>query len=232
MNYRPAAVTICCFWLASAAHGEEKPMFARQASVATRVISPDRLKSVFLKRLAEEGDEQFPTLVELRIGRKTTASAKIYFGLDTEVLWRSDSSSFTITGSREGLNGAYWTDVFLIRHGQLTSVHVTPMVREAFGQPVKCGWPEYPNVPALTWLQPSGHLLVAAEIVNHSNCDSFGTFKAYEIDVEAQKIVRAFGQLEAKKVFGKYLGEELTDAPDECIRAPKSCYVSANHRER
>jgi hypothetical protein len=72
---------------------------------------------------------------------------------------------------------------------------------------------------------------VAAEVVNHSNCDSFGTFKAYEVDPAAMTVVRALNQFEAKRDLKPLLGKELRLAPDECIRKPESCYVSTNHPE-
>lgn len=81
----------------------------------------------------------------------------------------------------------------------------------------------------ITWLGSADHLLVAAEIVNHSNCDSFGTFQAYEIDVQQMKVLNRFGQLQAKQQFASSLGTELVDAPDECVHNPKSCYVRTNH---
>jgi hypothetical protein len=106
---------------------------------------------------------------------------------------------------------------------------LSPLARRAFRQPVKCGWSEYPNVAAIRWLDNSAKPIVAAEIVHHSNCDSFGPFRAYEIDWRSMKILASFGQLEAKRRFHEALGFELRDAPDKCIRSPKKCWVSTNH---
>jgi hypothetical protein len=149
--------------------------------------------------------------------------------LNAEVLWSPDSKAFAVSGSGEGANGLYWVDVFVLKPDRLAVVPLTRVIQRAFGHPVKCGWPEDPNVVAVTWIEPSVKILVAAEIIHHSNCDSFGTFKAYEVDVTTGTITRTLNQLEAKRLYGKDLGEELSSAPDNCIRDPKSCYVGANH---
>jgi len=209
---------------------QEKPQFGSKASVAVSVPSPDKAKILFLRSLRSEKDADFPTEVELRTGDKKIRT-RIRFGLNAEILWSPDSNAFAISGSSEGANGLYWTDVFLIRSDRLVVVPVTKMIWRAFGHPVKCGWPEYPNVGSVAWLQPSARILVAAEIIHHSNCDSFGTFKAYEIDIPTGKIVTKYNQLEAKKLFKKELGDELVQGPDKCILTPKDCYVPANHPE-
>jgi hypothetical protein len=71
---------------------------------------------------------------------------------------------------------------------------------------------------------------VAAEIMHHSNCDSFGTFKAYVVDLSGPRIVSTYDQLETKRLYRRDLGEELLQAKDNCIRDPKSCWVGANHK--
>jgi hypothetical protein len=98
---------------------------------------------------------------------------------------------FAITGSRDGVNGLYWTDVFIINQPGLTKISLSQVIWHAFGHPVRCGWPEDPNVGAIKWIDGSSKLLVAAEIIGHSNCDSYFTFKAYEIEVPTQKILRS-----------------------------------------
>lgn len=169
-------------------------------------------------------------MVEANVaGKKLTA--KIFFGLNAEVLWSPDSKAFAVSGSGEGANGLYWVDVFVLKPDELAVVPLTPVIQRAFGHPVKCGWPELPNVAAIAWIVPSERILLAAEIIHHSNCDSFGTFKAYEVNVRTKTITKTFNQLEAKKRYGRELGRELSDAPDNCIRSPKSCYVGANHPE-
>ena len=160
-------------------------------------------------------------------GRKLTA--RIFFGLNTEVLWSPDSKAFAVSGSSEGANGLYWTDVFLIEGERLVTIPLAPLIQRTFGHPVKCGWPEDPNVAAVTWTEASTRILLAAEIIHHSNCDSFGTFKAYEVHLPTKTVIKTYDQLETKKLFKPELGTELAGAPDNCVRNPKSCYVQANH---
>ena len=127
--------------------------------------------------------------------------------------------------------GQYHTDVFVVRQNKLIQVPLTRVIEVAFGHPVKCGWPEVPNVVAIKWLDGSRMLLVAAEILPHSNCDSMGTFRGFVVDVENQRIVKSYDQITVKRLYGSDLGQELRDSDDSCIRRPQSCFVSTNHPE-
>jgi len=189
------------------------------------VLSPDK-KSVVWARYIEDQDEKVLLDVSGDIG-----SIKIDLGpgVNSELLWSKDSKSFFVTTSDQGANGSYRLIVVGRFGGKLVGRDLTPLIYSKFGHPVRCGWPEAPNVGGITWLGQTGHILLAAEIVAHSNCDSYGTFKAYEVDPASMKVIRSYGQLETKQRFGKFLGDELKSAPDECIRNPRSCYVPVNH---
>jgi hypothetical protein len=152
-------------------------------------------------------------------------------GVGSELLWSPDSRAFFVTTSDEGANGAYRLLVVDTFDGKLQSREVTKLIYKDFGHPFRCGWEEPPNVAGISWVGKTHHLWVAAEVISHSNCDSFGTFKAYEVDSTTMTIVRMLNQLEAKHKLGSLLGKELRLAPDQCIRRPESCYVSTNHPE-
>jgi hypothetical protein len=226
--------------LLSAAYGQkskvEKPIlpsFSRSAvymDTGRAAVSPDGQKSVVIRSISDDKAEDFPATVVVRIGNEKL-TVRIGFGLNAEVLWSPDSNAFTVSGSRDGVVGLYLTDVFMVDAAGLTRVPLSNVVWRAFGHPVRCGWPEYPNVGAITWLDGSSRLLVAAQIIGHSVCDSNFTFKAYEVEISTQKILRSYNQLEAKKLFKQNLGEWLMAAPDECIRNPKACWVATIHRE-
>jgi hypothetical protein len=123
----------------------------------------------------------------------------------------------------------YLTDVFTLTETGLRKVPLSAGIVRRFGHPVWCNWPEDPNVGAIAWLQGSVRLLVAAQIMGHSNCDSRSTFRTYEVEIGTRKILRSYGQLEAKRRFQEQLGQWLLEAPDTCIRDPKSCWVTSNH---
>lgn len=188
--------------------------------------SPDGKKKVSIELLGDI-DEDFLAKVKVDI-EQGQLSATIRFGLDTEVLWSPDSMAFALTGSCCGADGQYATDVFYVLKKRLVKLKLTALVERAFGHPVRCTWTESPNVVALRWLIPSKKLLVAAEIMGHSNCDSFGTFKAYVVDLSVPRVVKVLNQLEAKRLYHDDLGEELLQSPDNCIRDPKSCALSRN----
>lgn len=190
--------------------------------------SPDGKKSVSVE-LLDDNAEDFPARVTVNT-KQGQMYAKIRFGLGTEVLWSPDSLAFALTGSNGGANGQYETDVFYILKKKLVKVKLTALVEKAFGHPVRCQWPELPNVAAVRWLVPSKKLLMAAEIVHHSNCDSFGTFRAYVVDLETPRVVNVLNQLKVKRLYRNDLGEELLQSDDVCILHPESCRVGSYHQ--
>jgi hypothetical protein len=224
------AAIIAVLIVVSSATARAESLFAAHASVGNQpALSPDGKSEVSL-RLLDDNAADFPTEVRVRTS-KVTLTSKIRFGLNAEVLWNADSNAFTVTGSSGGANGQYHTDVFIVKSNQLVHIRLTHLIELAFGRPVKCGWPEVPNVGAIKWLG-SSKVLVAAEIINHSNCDSFGTFKGFAVDVDGPSVVRKYDQLTAKRLYGHDLGIELRNANDSCIRNPESCFVSTNHPDR
>jgi hypothetical protein len=221
------AIIIVLIGVSGAAAKAGEPQFAAHASLGNHpALSPNGKSTVSL-RLLDDNAADFPTEVSVRTG-KVTLTGKIEFGLNAEVLWNADSTAFAVTGSSEGANGQYHTDVFIVRSNHLVRVRLTHLIEAAFGHPVKCGWPEVPNVAAIKWLDGS-KILVAAEIIAHSNCDSFGTFKGFVVDVRGPRVLRQFDQLTVKRLYESDLGVELRDANDSCIRKPESCFVSTNH---
>ena len=211
----------------------DTPAFSKHAVNAYMgqpVRSPDGQKTVAIRILRDDNADDFPADVVMMIGKKKL-TARINFGLNAEVLWSPDSQAFTVSGSEGGAGGLYLTDVFTVSADDLTKIPLSKLIWHKFGHPVRCGWPESPNVGAIAWLEGSTRLLVAAQLIGHSNCDSNFTFRAYEVEIPTRTILRSYNQLIAKKLFKSQLGEWLVGAPDECIRNPKSCWVATNHPE-
>ena len=220
-------------------HRTREGMFALDAvSVWERVagsrdsftlLSPDgrsRLVARWIEATREGVDE--PVLIDISgaVGRRRL---RLVPGIGTEILWSPRSDALAISTSGGGLNGIYRLIVLRRVRGRLEERDVTGLVTARFGQAVRCDWPEPPNVAAITWL-PNGNVVAAAEIVHHTVCDSYGTFKAYELDPAAMRIVREFSQSEAKRLFGQHLGWEIADAPDVCERHPQQCTVAYRAR--
>jgi len=207
-----------------------RPIWERIAGAIDRppltLRSPDKATTVAV-RYVERDDEHAVTLdVAGRIG---SGRVNIGPGVGSELLWAPDSRAFAVTTSDQGANGHFRTMVFARATKGLLVRDLSPLIVRTFGHPVKCGWPEEPNVAALKWLAGSSRLIIVAEIVAHSNCDSFGTFRAYEVDWRSMRIVRSYDQLTAKRLFGSAMGIELREASDKCVRRPRSCWVSTNH---
>jgi hypothetical protein len=198
--------------------GDPRPVIIR---------SPDRHSRVSFRWISEKnGDEH----VEIdTFGAVGQSHFDLGAGVDSEVLWSPDSSAFFITTSDGGAAGPYRLLTFQRdRHG-VKIVDITPLVERAFGHPVRCDTPSSPNVAGVTWLDGAKRVLAVGEVYPDTNCDSMGTFKAYEVDLRRRHIVRIYDQLEAKKLFAADLGHYLLDADDACVRVPKSCWVNTNH---
>jgi hypothetical protein len=208
------------------------PMYSARATtiyVGKSATSPDRKRTVSIGPVDLDSDDE-PANVTVHTERGDW-STTIRFGLDTEILWSPDSESFAITGSNGGANGQYETDVVFVYAGYIRVVKLTLLIERAFGHPVDCWMPEFPNVGAIRWLVPSKELLVAAEIVHHGNCDSSGTFRAYVVDLAGPIVVRSINQTRTRKLYSEDLGEELAQADDDCIRNPKSCVLGSYHKK-
>lgn len=219
---------------ASNARAEPSGLYARDASPiwekiagapsATKLelVSPDGKSRVSAHTDPDKG-------VVLQVsGRIGATEVDVGAGVGSEILWSPNSEAFAITTSDDGATGHYRTIVVSSRLKELKTKDLSPLIEKLFGHPVKCGWAEYPNVGAIHWIG-STKLVVVAEIVAHSNCDSFGTFRGYEIDLPTMHVERTFDQNTAKRTFWRSLGMELRNAPDECERSPRRCWVATNH---
>lgn len=173
--------------------------------------------------LDDDKSDGFPAVLRVRSGA-TVIEQRFDFGLNAEIVWSPGRTRFALTGSHDGANGQFRTAVVTVGTPRLGWFDVTPVIEAAVGHPARCDWPEAPNVGAITWLSET-RLLVAGEIINHSNCDSFGTFTAYEVDVARRRIERRHDQLDVKRRWPIELGSELLQAPDACITNPGSCRV-------
>ncbi len=236
---RLASVALLTVLIADAAAPQPRPtggMFSRLATPVgdlmwsengtkqVRIPSPNRSHTLVAEALGYSGVQLI-----LRRGGTTIWKEKVRPGVGIEVNWSPDSRAFFATTSDAGRKGWYGTVVYLIEDDNVRKVNLSPAILSAFGHPVKCGWEEPPNVAGVRWVVPSKSLFVAAEIIHHSNCDSYGTFRAYEVSLPDGRITKSYGQIEAKRLFRGDLGWELVDAPDQCIKQPKSCWVPANH---
>jgi len=195
------------------------------------VTSPDHQSKILARWLdhgGQDNDEHVVLDVEGALGK---LQLDIGPGVASEILWAQDSKAFFVTTSNGGGMGDYHLFVVNTFKEKLQSRDLTELIYQEFGHPFRCGWEESPNVAGIGWTSGTHRVWVAAEVIPHSNCDSFGTFKAYEVDPDSMKIMRKLNQLQAKRELYPLLGKELRLAPDECVRKPSSCYVSTNHPE-
>jgi hypothetical protein len=150
-----------------------------------------------------------------------------------EFQWSPDSQAFFVTFSDGGAVGTYKT---LVVSPFAQSVQITDptaaVEKEFLAHYPKCFDPETPNLAAVSWQGDSTRLLLAAQVLPHSNCEMMGTFSLYEIEAPSGKIQKKFGQLAAKRAFGGLLGAELRNADDECFTKVGACEIPQLHGRR
>jgi hypothetical protein len=187
--------------------------------------SPDRASTVTAAKTDAEGKSDVILTVSGRIGSLTVDLGR---GVGSELVWRRDSRAFFVTTSDFGRNGPYRVLVVEPMGDALQSVDLSPLLRTTFGHPVLCSAVEGPNLGGVGWTA-HGDVLAAAEVINHHNCDSAGTFTLYEVNPTRQTVLRQYSQIEAKRRFGPLLGRELLASHDSCILNAASCHLGANH---
>jgi hypothetical protein len=172
----------------------------------------------------EEGQEE-PVLLEFS-GAIGPHRMRLVPGVGSELVWNEREDAVLLSTSRAGLNGRW--DAILVRRGggRVEEHNPSAMIRKKFGHPVpvRCDWPEQANVGAVGWLA-NGNVLLAAQIIHHSVCDSHGLFRAYEVTGDGRRIVAEYDQVEAKRRFGPMIGRMIRDQDDRCVTRPEVCTV-------
>ncbi len=223
-------MTILCMLLLAATVDASENSFSKDAVLTLgkdRVTAPNGQTSVVLGSVLKRGESHL--LLTFNLGEKSSRF-DVGRGIDAELLWSADSKALAVTTSNGSSNGVFNLFIFQIYGATVKKIDVTLAVRKVFGHPVACAYPEPPNVAAIAWVQSSAQLMVAAQILNHSVCDSFGTFKLYELNVSDLTVDKTYDQLEAKRLFGPKLGVFLQHARDVCVTDPKACEVPSNHK--
>jgi hypothetical protein len=193
-------------------------------SEVAAVVAPDGKKSI-LVRDSHEG------YLELAL-RKGAAVIKLppFNWPCPEILWAPDSKAFFVNYSDGGAVGNFHVMVFHLKGEGFTTYEPTRAAEADFLKNYpKCFQPEEPNMAGVAWLSNSSRLLIAVEVLPHTNCDMMGTFSAYVVDVDSGRILAKHGQLEAKKLFRPLLGPELQNSNDECFLVPGACAIPDLH---
>ena len=150
-----------------------------------------------------------------------------------EIGWSPTSALFFVTYSDGGTVGTYHVSVYRISAGQIGKIDLTEAVRrDSQRHYPKCDSPEEPNITGVAWSADSTKLLVAAQVLPHSNCDNMGTFSLYTVTVSNGRIIGRIPQLAAKASLYGVLGQELRAADDGCFSKVGSCWIPALHQTR
>jgi hypothetical protein len=147
-----------------------------------------------------------------------------------EIGWSSASDRFFLNYSDGGNVGTFHVAVYHLAKGKLEAISLTQAVNRDFAERYpKCFRPETPNIVGIAWSKDATRMLLAAQVLPHSNCDNMGTFMMYEVAVPNGAIIRRFSQAEAKTSFRKLLGSALQAADDGCFSEPGSCFIPMLH---
>jgi hypothetical protein len=188
------------------------------------IRSPNRKKMITVKTTKDEAT----TLAVDEGGRKFTISTEGW--PCPEIGWSPASDVFFVNYSDGGAIGTYHVAAYQLSKGRLAEIRLASEVRRDFLERYpKCFSPEEPNIAGIAWANSATRLLIAAQVIPHSNCDNMGTFMLYEVAVPSGKVIRRFSQIEAKALFYNLLGPELRSADDSCLSDPSSCLIPMLH---
>jgi len=198
-----------------------------KAGSAVEVPSPNgQEKLVFPSGWAKDQGDAYTIFAMVR-GQRSPIRLEGY--VQPHVIWANDSSGAFVFFSNGGANCCWETRLVSFYEGHITVTDPTRQVAQDFiayrdKLGIKCELHhEYPNLYPIGWLDRE-HALIAAETVHHSVCDCYGSFRAYEIDLPSGKVVKAFNQGLAKKLFDGALPWDLSAAPnDDWDVRPGSC---------
>ena len=197
-----------------------------KAGSAVEVPSPNgQEKLVFPSGWAKDQGDAYTIFAMVRRQR---SPIRLEGYVQPHVIWANDSSGAFVFFSNGGANCCWETRLVSFYEGHITVTDPTRQVAQDFiayrdKLGIKCELHhEYPNLYPI-WLDRE-HALIAAETVHHSVCDCYGSFRAYEIDLPSGKVVKAFNQGLAKKLFDGALPWDLSAAPnDDWDVRPGSC---------
>ena len=148
-----------------------------------------------------------------------------------EIGWSPTSALFFVTYSDGGAVGTYHVSAYRISAGSMKKIDLTSAAQRDFQRRYpRCFSPEEANITAVAWSADSTKLLVAAQVLPHSNCDNMGTFNLYKVAVSNGGIIGRIPQIAAKATVHDVLGPELRAAEDRCFTHPRSCRIPALHR--
>lgn len=150
-----------------------------------------------------------------------------------EIGWSATSALFFVTYSDGGAVGTYHASAYLFSPRSIKKMDLTGAARRDFQSHYpKCFSPEEPNIVGVAWSADSTKLLVAAQVLPHSNCDNMGTFSLYAVAVPNGRIIDRIPQTAAKASLHDVLGQELRAAEDGCFSQVGSCLIPALHQIR
>jgi hypothetical protein len=220
---RPAAVDSP---LLSSVHSMVIPEHERYTK---RIVAPDGRAFVTAELLddPEEGDIQ-----RIRVTVAKHTSTLRTKGRGAEILWSPDSRWLAVTYTYCCSGFSPYLRVYEVSDSGVRDLNVEHALTTGFAKGIRCDKGTHVQQWALTaavkWLD-SSHLLAAVQVPNVSVCDSMGVFELREMSVPDLSVIRTYGQLEAKQLFGNDLGGNLHDAKDGCVLDPKSCWIAFHH---
>ena len=194
-----------------------------------KIAAPDGLRFVSAELLDDPEEGEVQRMGVTVGGQSFTLKTK---ARGAEILWSPDSRYLAVTYTYCCSGFSPYLHVYEVSESGVRDLQVDGALKNGFGRGIRCDGgtsaQQWALTAAVKWLD-SAHLLAAVQVPNVSVCDSMGVFELRELYLPSLSIVKTYGQLEAKRLFGNDLGGNLRSANDACIRDPKSCWVAAHH---
>jgi hypothetical protein len=194
------------------------------ASAELRIRSPDGKNAIVVR--SKEGHAQ--TFAVDKAGKRFPVTTEGW--PCPEIGWSSASDRLFLNYSDGGNVGTFHIAVYYLVNGKFEAISLTQAVSHDFSERYpKCFSPEAPNIVGIAWSKDAARLLLAAQVLPHTNCDDMGTFMLYEVAIPSGAITRRLSQVEAKTSFRRLLGSQLQAADDGCFSEPGSCFIPMLH---
>jgi hypothetical protein len=193
---------------------------SRISEMPRGLASPDGKSVLHAAEIESTNDDSWPfkTWISNENGKFPVPIGK---EVNAEVIWSPNSAALLVTFSDAGAVGQYHALIYRIGKSGITVTEPVPDGRRLLK--FHCLTSGAPNVGGIKWGDDSKSIWLAVEVPAVSDCEAMGTFRAFELDVATGQVLKEISQFEGKRELADFIGYELRNADDDCVKWPKTC---------
>ncbi len=192
---------------------DSRPIWRELKDHTTLIVaSPRGGILVKIKFIDDEDLTKSHLTLSIYQAKKLIKTIKVKRGLNAELGWSPDSSSFFLNWSTDGGNGPYKTLIVRVKHQNVFVFDPIPILTPKFRGGIGCEWPESPNWATVGWTNDSRFAYVAGQVVQHSNCKNPGHFKVFVVETLDGSVIRTIRSGNARRLIPELLGKLLASA--------------------